>query len=113
MSKPATQWFTPNRNGTVTIGDNDFLVTNSAEFIVTNSGSFIVTNTLTPVPEPRTSWTESTKNDTSWISIGFTIGSVYDIADPSSNTLADPSGNTVVDTGNTLNVINPASWTED
>lgn len=113
MAKPNTQWFTPNRNGTISIGSNNFLVTNSGKFIVTNSGKYIVTNLLVPVPQPSTSWTQSTKNDTSWIDIGVSLGAINNIVDPSGNILVDPSGVQVVDTGRTLNTTPATGWVED
>lgn len=112
MVKIPTQWFTPNRNGTVSVGFNNFLVTNSGAFIVTNSGDFLVTNTLIPVKEPATSWTQSVKNASAWIPIGEIIGTVFSIADPVGNLLVDPQSNQVVDTGITINTKPATGWAQ-
>ncbi len=112
MTKPATQWFNPNRNGTYAIGTSSNLVTNAGDFLVTNAGDFLITNSVTITPQAPSAWTVSSKNDTAWIKLSSTSGTVYSIADPSANLLNDPSGNSVVDTGVGINVTPATAWTE-
>lgn len=56
---------------------------------------------------PETIWQPTTGNGE------YSIGGVYNIADPSGNLLADPSGVEIVDTGVIFTQIPDTIWIED
>lgn len=106
-----TQWTPPSGTGyVVTIGNED-LVTNSGLFITDNLGNFIVTTPTYDIPKYKTSWTQSSKNDTGWTNKTATVSTSYTLADSSSNSLVDASGNTLVDNGEVLSGKSPTVWT--
>jgi len=57
--KNPTQWFTPNRNGTVTVINNLLFQDNLGNLIVDNTAAHdnLVTTPIQLVPQPATAWT--------------------------------------------------------
>lgn len=56
--KLATQWFTPNRRGSVAVVDIQMFQDNLGNLVMDNIGDSIVTTPFASTPEPTTSWSE-------------------------------------------------------